>query len=97
MQNLHKLWPCGFKNGMTKWVPYGFLTFIRAFRSLKNCIFMGSFCPKHIVFWQETSEELCFATFIKFKEKLFRDLKNYIKNLVSFHASRVVMCQNTEK
>ena len=33
----------------------------------------------------------------KFKGKLTRGLKNDIKNLVNFHASRVVMCHNTEK
>ena len=28
-------------------------TFIRALKSLKNCTFMGSFCPKHIMIQQE--------------------------------------------
>ena len=100
MQNLNKLWPCGFKNGMTKWVSYWFLTFIRALKSLKNCTFKGSFYPNHIMFRQEISEELCVTTLkddVKFKEKLTRGLKNDIKNLVNFHASRVVMCHNTEK
>ena len=28
-------------------------TFIRALKNLKNCTFMGSFCPKHIMFQLE--------------------------------------------
>ena len=52
---------------------------------------MGSFYPKYIMFQLEDfrgimchgTEECC-----KFKEKLTCALKNDIRNLVSFHASR---------
>ena len=43
MQNLNKLWPCGFENGIREigW------TFIRALKkSLKSCTLIGCFCPK---------------------------------------------------
>ena len=52
------------------------------------------------MFRQEISEELRVTTLkgdVKFKEKVTSGLKNDIRNLVNFHARRVVMCHNTEK
>ena len=56
---------------------------------------MGSFWPKNIMFQLEISEELCVVTRksdTKFKGKLIRGLKNYIKNLVNFHGGSLKIC-----
>ena len=55
-------------------------TFIRAFKSLKNCTLMGSFCPKHIMFQLGNFRGII-------QGKLTCGLKNDITNLVNFHAS----------
>ena len=44
MENLNKLWPCGFKTGMRKW-----LNFIKALKSLKICTLMDAFCSERNV------------------------------------------------
>ena len=75
MQNLNKTRPCGFKNGVRNWVNI----------CLKKCTLMGSSCPNHIMLQLENfMTQKCDA---KLKEKLTRGLKNYIRNLVNFHAS----------
>ena len=48
MQNLNKLRPCGFKNGMRNWENFDEST-----QSLKTCTLMGSFFQKHIMFQLE--------------------------------------------
>ena len=52
---------------------------------------MGCFCPKDICFSQKISEGLCVMTLkgnAKFKGKPTCGLKNDIRNLVNFRASR---------
>ena len=52
---------------------------------------MGSFCPKDMCFSYKISEGLCVMTLkgkAKFKGKPTCCLKNDIRNLVNFHASR---------
>ena len=51
---------------------------------------MSSFCPKHIIFQLEYFRRINVMTLkgdAKFNEKLTRDLKNDIRNLVNFHMS----------
>ena len=49
---------------------------------------IGSFCSKHLKFWQKNTEELCFMTlknYAKFEEKMTFGSKNDMKNLVNVH------------
>ena len=41
---------CGFKNSMKNWVNFQH----QSTQKTENCIFMVSFCPKHILFQLET-------------------------------------------
>ena len=64
--------------------------FTWAVESLKFCTFIGSFCPNHIIFQLKMyrtvishgTEEWCNA---KFKEKLARNFKYDMRNLVNFY------------
>ena len=66
-------------------------TFIRAFKSLKNCNLMDSSLSKvYNMFQLENFRGICVMTLkgdAKFKGRLTLDLKNDIMNLVNFHAS----------
>ena len=60
-------------------------TFIRAFKSLKNCTMMGSFCPKHY----NISARKFRRNYVSWHWKVMqmtRDLKND-RNMVNLHAS----------
>ena len=53
-----KTLPCDFKNGIRNWVNLHGNT-----QSLKNCILMGSFCQKHLMFQLENFREImCYNT-----------------------------------
>ena len=64
-------------------------TLIRALRSLKNCTFMGFFCPNHMFQLENVSGIIVLTLKVdaKFKEKLTRGLKNDVRSLVNFLAS----------
>ena len=52
-QNLNKLWPYDFKNGMGNWV-----NFHQSTQKSEKCTLTGSFCPKHIMFQLENFIEI---------------------------------------
>ena len=66
-------------------------TFITVLKNLKNCIWMGSFCPKDVLArnFQRNYVSWYWRVYnAKFKGKLTCGLKNDIRNLANFRASR---------
>ena len=65
-------------------------TFIGALKSLKNCTFIGSSCPQHIMFQPENIREImCHDTegWWKIWKKIDSWLEKWKNDLVNFHAS----------
>ena len=88
MQNLNKPWPCGFKNGMRNWVNFHYSAqkyekvyidglFLSKGYNVSARKFQRNDVPWH---WRVYNA--------KFKGKPTCGLKNDIRNLVNFRASR---------
>ena len=64
--------------------------FTWAVKTLKFCTLIGSFCPNHVQFQPQSTEELSLMTLNsdpKFKEKLTFCLKNEMRYLMNFNLS----------
>ena len=90
-----KIWiKPGLRVSKMGWGIWHGWTFTTAPKSLKSYTLIGSLCTKHIMFQIENFRGIiCYKGVAIFKGKRTCGLKNEIRNLVNFHASRQ-KCEN---